>query len=79
MSGPAYTRAVPRHLWSRWKRLAHRAAEVQSLVVLALLYWIVVVPVGLLRKLGRRPSALPEWKTRPAPGPLSVEDARRQY
>ena len=70
---------MPRRLWSRWKRFAHRAAEVQSLVVLALLYWIVVVPVGLIRKLGRRPSARPEWKTRSATGPVSVEDARRQF
>jgi hypothetical protein len=70
---------VPRRLWSRWKRLAHRAAEVQSLIVLALLYWIVVVPVGLTRKRARRPGARPEWKTRPAAGPVSVADARRQF
>lgn len=74
-----YTFAVPSRLWSRWKRVAHRAAEVQSLVVLALLYWIVVVPVGLLRGLGRRPSARAEWKTRPATGSVPIEDARRQY
>ena len=69
---------MPSRLWSRWKRIAHRAAEVQSLVVLALLYWIVVVPVGLLRRIGGRPAGRPEWKTRPATGPVPIEDARRQ-
>ena len=71
---------MPRRLWSRWKRFAHRAAEVQSLVVLTLLYWIVVVPVGVLRKGRRRGDPRPPaWKTRPATGPVSVEDARRQF
>jgi hypothetical protein len=68
-----------KNLWHRWKRLAHRAAEIQSFVVLALLYWIVVVPVGLLRGLGRRPTTRAEWKTRAATGAVPVEDARRQF
>jgi hypothetical protein len=70
---------VPSRLWRRWKRIAHRAAEFQSLIVLALLYWIVVVPIGLLRGLRRRPATGPEWKTRAATGAVPVEDARRQF
>jgi hypothetical protein len=66
-------------LWQRWKRLAHRAAEIQSLIVLALLYWIVVVPVGLVRRPGRRPAGRAEWKTRPPIGAVPLEDARRQF
>jgi hypothetical protein len=68
---------VPRRLWGRWKRVAHRAAEIQSFVILALLYWIVVVPVGFFRRRsGDR--VRPEWKTRAATGPVTIEDARRQ-
>ena len=74
-----YTLRVPSRLWSRWKRIAHRAAEFQSLLVLGLLYWVMVVPVGLVRNLRRPPRARPEWKMRPTAGRVSVEDARRQF
>jgi hypothetical protein len=70
---------VPSRLWRGWKRIAHRAAEFQSRVILALLYWIVVVPVGLLRGRARRRTAAPEWKTRAVTGPVTIEDARRQF
>jgi hypothetical protein len=70
---------VPSRLWRRWKRVAHRAAEIQSLVVLALLYWIVVVPIGLLRGRRRPGTTPPAWKTRAATGAVSVEHARRQF
>jgi hypothetical protein len=70
---------VAGRLWSRWKRFAHRAAEIQSLVVLAVLYWIVVVPVGMLRRLGRRPHQRPEWTIRPPADPATIETARRQF
>jgi hypothetical protein len=73
-----YTFAVPSRLWSRWKRVAHRAAEIQSFVVLALLYWIVVVPIGFVRRRRSGDYARPEWKTRAATGPVTIEDARRQ-
>jgi hypothetical protein len=64
-------------LWQRWKRLAHRAAEIQALVILTAVYWLVVAPVGAMRKLGRRQ---PEsgWKTRPPTGAVPIEHARRQ-
>jgi hypothetical protein len=64
-------------LWTKWKRFAHRAAEIQSLAILAALYWIVVVPIGLVRR--RRPNnGPPRWTTRAAGGTVSIEDARRQ-
>jgi hypothetical protein len=41
--------------WRRWRRLAHRAAEVQSHVLLFVLYILVVIPVGgLTRLIGTR-------------------------
>jgi hypothetical protein len=65
-------------LWQRWKRFAHRAAEIQSIVLLTVLYWVVVVPIGLVRRRndGR---GRPEWKLRPPSGPVSVDAARRQF
>ncbi|HYT75803.1 MAG TPA: hypothetical protein VEL79_13695 [Vicinamibacterales bacterium] len=66
-------------LWQRWKRFAHRAAEIQSFVVLTLLYWIVVVPIGLIRRLGRRSAGRPDWKVRSESPPIAIEDARRQF
>jgi hypothetical protein len=68
-----------KNLWHRWKRLAHRAAEIQSTVVLTVLYWVVVAPIGLIRRIGRQPDEGPVWKTRPPSGTVSVEDARRQF
>jgi hypothetical protein len=62
----------------KWKRFAHRAAEIQSLVILTALYWIVVVPIGLLRR-GRRDDGPPRWKTREPPGEIRLDDARRQF
>jgi hypothetical protein len=69
-------------LWSRWKSIAQRAAEVQANVVFFLLYYLAIVPMGLLRLGG--PSAL---KRRPAPPswidhdstPADLNSARRQF
>jgi hypothetical protein len=67
-------------IWQRWKRLAHRAAEIQSLVILTVLYWLVVAPIGATMKIGRRGGAAgAEWKTRPPAGPVPIEQARRQF
>jgi hypothetical protein len=66
-------------MWAKWKRFAHRAAEIQSLVILGALYWIVVVPIGLLRRMRRRPAGPPRWKTREPPITIGIEDARRQF
>jgi len=69
---------VARTLWAKWKRFAHRAAEIQSLVILSALYWIVVAPIGLLRR-RRRDGGPPRWKTREPPGEIGLDEARRQF
>jgi hypothetical protein len=66
-------------LWRRWKRFAHRAAEIQSLVILTVLYWIVVVPIGLLRRPWRTRAGPPRWTTRPPTGMVGIDEARRQF
>ena len=70
---------MPSRLWKRWKRIAHRAAEIQSLVILTILYWVIVVPIGLFRK-GRRSGTrqTPEWIVRGVPDTLGLDEARRQ-
>ena len=73
-----YTFDVASRAWARWKRFAHRAAEIQSLVVLTILYWAVVMPIGLLRGRRRDGHVQPHWKVRAAAGPVTIEEARRQ-
>jgi len=65
-------------LWRSWKRLAHRAAEVQAIVLLTIVYWLVVAPIGLMLKMSGTKRNEAGWKIRPASGPVPVEDARRQ-
>jgi len=51
--------ALRQTVWQRWKRLAHRAAVVQSHVLLFLLYFLVVVPVAAVgRMFGAGPAVL---------------------
>jgi hypothetical protein len=45
-------------LWSRWQRFAHRAAVVQSNVLLFLMYFVLVVPAAAVMRL--KPSRNPE-------------------
>jgi hypothetical protein len=70
---------MPNKIWQRWKRLAHRAAELQAIVILSIVYWVIVAPIGALMRLGRRPAdAAAVWTTRPPSGPVPIEEARRQ-
>ena len=69
---------MAKNLWHRWKRLAHRAAEIQAFVLLTIVYWLIVVPIGGVRKLGGRRTGEAGWKTRPPTGAVPIENARRQ-
>jgi hypothetical protein len=69
-------------LWSRWKSFAQKAAEVQANVLFFLLYYVAIVPMGLLR-LGRgqsidRPDGTPSW-TRHESSTTNIDSARRQF
>jgi hypothetical protein len=40
-SGGAFrSRHMKKTLWQRWKKLAHRAAEIQAIVILTAVYWV---------------------------------------
>lgn len=47
--------ASPKTVWSRWRTFAQRAAEVQANVLFFALYFVAIVPMGLLR-LGGTPA-----------------------
>jgi hypothetical protein len=71
-------------LWTRWRRIAQRAAEAQAHVLFFLLYFLAIVPMGLLRLGG--PSELtrrsrghtPRWRDHESP-PADLGSSRRQF
>lgn len=66
-------------IWQRWRRFSHRAAAVQSHVVLFILYGVAVVPLATITGLNRqRRRPAPAWNPLPAE-PASVESARNQF
>jgi hypothetical protein len=68
-----------KQLWRRWRRFAHRAAEVQSHILLFLLYFVMLVPVAAIARLfGSRPAAGARWTAVPAQ-PDDVGSARQQF
>jgi hypothetical protein len=72
-----------RTVWARWRALAHRAAEVQSHVLMWLLYWIAFVPIALIQRrtsdpLDLRRSDAPVWRER-EPLDADLPRARRQF
>jgi hypothetical protein len=71
-------------VWKRWKRVAHRAAEIQANGLFLLLYFLGVVPIRAFG-VGRNVSAStkseqpgPHWITRP-PLTCDLPWARRQF
>jgi len=66
-------------LWSRWKAFAHRAARVQSNIILTILYFLVLLPLALVRRLFANPLAEAGiWHQRP-PATHDLSVARRQF
>jgi hypothetical protein len=68
-------------LWTRWKRLAQRAAEAQGAVVFFVLYYVAFVPMAVIRPRRRRADArdsAPRWIAR-APRRSDLDSVRRQF
>ena len=69
--------------WQAWKRVAHWLGEKQAIVVYTILYFVVIGPIALARRLtsdplqfrGRRRSTF--WIPRPATA-ATLDEARRQ-
>jgi hypothetical protein len=72
------------NLWTRWKRVAQKAAEIQGHALFFLLYFLAIVPMGLVnpgsRKTlaRRRPGARPEWHRR-EPHSTNLASSQRQF
>jgi hypothetical protein len=67
-------------LWARWKAVARVAARVQSNVILTILYFLVFLPLALIRRPFAGPFGgdAPGWLERP-PAARDLPAARRQY
>ena len=65
--------------WKRWRRFAHRAAEVQSHVLLFLVYVILLLPAVFVGRLfARRPAPGARWT--PVEGPAEdLGSAHHQF
>ena len=72
-----------RRLWEGWKLLAEKIGTVQAKLILGLLYFVIVGPIALVRRLWadslglRRTAAATYWSPRPHSAP-TLEEARRQ-
>lgn len=69
--------------WARWRAFARRAAEVQSHVLMWLLYWVAFVPIASIQRrtsdpLDLRRSDSPAWRER-EPLDADLPRARRQF
>jgi hypothetical protein len=66
-------------VWAAWRRIAHRAAVVQSNVLLFILYFVFVLPVSLVIRLmtTRRRTAC-GWQALPTAAD-ELQAARQQF
>lgn len=51
-----------RRLWEGWKRLAHRIGVFNTRVIMSLLYFLIVLPMGLVFRMVSDPLHLEEPK-----------------
>jgi hypothetical protein len=63
--------------WQRWRRFAHRAAEIQSNVLLFLMFFLFVVPLSALLRIGRAHEST-GWRSLPGQKPR-LDEARSQF
>ena len=67
-------------LWARWKSFARQAARVQSNIILTILYFLIFLPLALLRRpfAPRFGGGADAWLERQA-SPRDLTAARRQF
>lgn len=84
-----YPKAEPSNagpgLWNAWKAFAGRMGNYQSRVLMAFIYFVVVLPFGLAVTLLADPMKLKQvggnsnWQPKELPLSPSIEEAREQY
>jgi hypothetical protein len=63
-----------------WMRLAHAISRVTTPIVLGVIFFLVITPIGLVMRLvGHRPLRRPDGQSFWVPRPLSSSDMRRQF
>jgi hypothetical protein len=81
---PISDRNVFKRLWAAWKRFARQMGNFQGRVLLALFYFIIVTPFGLLVRLFSDPLRIKQrerssfWLDR-APANVDLEKTRSQF
>jgi hypothetical protein len=89
MSKPAHSGAAApepglfRRAWTRWKEIAHAIGLFQTRVIMSVLYFIIILPVGVLARLVSDPLHLREPKgtnwERLESHPRTLESAHQQF
>ena len=69
--------------WQAWKQFAHWLGEKQATVVYTVLYFLVIGPIALARRIAADPLQLrarrrPSFWLPRAPMPATLDEARRQ-
>ncbi len=69
--------------WQAWKRAAHWLGDKQAIVIYTLLYFVVIGPIALARRISADPLQLrarrrPSFWLPRAATPGTLEEARRQ-
>lgn len=68
-------------LWQRWKRIALFIGKVQTAIILSLIYYLIITPIGILTqilKLLTRQTPSSYWLKRKK-GPTCLADFYKQY
>lgn len=71
-----------KELWQRWVRFSKRIADWQARLLLSMLYFLMILPIGLIVRVFADPLALKktpaQWDSKPGSA-ARLEDAGRQF
>jgi hypothetical protein len=72
-------RAASDGIWARWKACAHQVASFQARFILALIYFIVLLPFVVLLRLTSDPFRVSGWHAHEESAQPERDSARRQF
>jgi len=72
-------RAASEGIWARWKAYAHRVASFQARLILALIYFTVLLPFVVILRLTADPFRVCGWHAHEEPAQPERDSARRQF
>ncbi len=74
--------ALPKRIWTQWRRAAHAIGVVQTRFLMFLIYLFVVVPTGVMMRISNDPLHLKPRPNNCEPvrqEERTLENARRQF